>query len=167
MVVVRCFSDQPEGCNVLLLSTVLGMSKNPKRKPSIYKLYDYTKGGTDIVDQRMGTYSCHTKSRRWIVAAFAYVLDSCRVNVFTIVALNKGHDPQKQKSFDFVLDLASEFILPQIKERQLAGLQLPKIRKMEQTLGYELSNRTGLCCTEASGPGQKEPKDGMNLSRSQ
>ena len=33
----------------LLLSTVqpiLGVSKNPKKKPAIYKLYDYTKGGT-------------------------------------------------------------------------------------------------------------------------
>ena len=43
--------------NVLLLSTVqpiLGVSQNPKKKPAIYKLYDYTKGGTDIIDQRMG-----------------------------------------------------------------------------------------------------------------
>ena len=58
--------------NVLLLSTVqpiLGISKNPKKQPAIYKLYDYTKGGTDITDQRMGTYSCHTKSRRWTLAA--------------------------------------------------------------------------------------------------
>ena len=84
---------------MLLLSSVqpiLGVSKNPKRKPSIYKLHDYTKGGTDIVDQCMGTYSCHTKSRRWSMAAFAYVLDTGRVNASTIVALNKGHDPRKQ-----------------------------------------------------------------------
>ena len=65
--------------NVLLLSTaqpILGVSKNLKRKPSIYKLHDYIKGSTDIVDQRMGTYSCLTKSRRSTVAAFAYVLDT-------------------------------------------------------------------------------------------
>ena len=174
--------------NVLLLSTVqpiLGVSKNPKRKSSIYKLYDYAKGGTDMVDQRVGTYSCHTKSRRWIVAAFAYVLDFSRVNVSTIVALNKGHDPQKQKSFEFVLNLVSGLILRQIKQRQLTGLQLPVIRKMDLTLEYKLSNRTstsqlskhtpkssvrkqcGLCCAEASGPGQRKRKDGIILSKSQ
>ena len=105
--------------NVLLLSTVqpiLGVSKNPKKKPAIYKLYYYTKGGTDIIDQRMGTYSCHTKSRRWTMAAFSYVLDTCRVNASTVFALNKGQDPRKQKSFNFVLDLASKFCLKSNKD---------------------------------------------------
>ena len=114
--------------NVLLLSTgqpILGVSKNPKKKPAIYKLYDYTKDGTDIIDQRMGTYSCHVKSRRLTMAAFSYVLDTCRVNASTVFALNKGQDPPKQKSFNFVLGLASELILPQSKQRQLTGLQLP------------------------------------------
>ena len=166
--------------NALLLSTVqpiLGVSKNPKKKPAIYKLYDYTKGGTDIIDQRMGTYSCHTKSRRWTMAAFSYVLVTCRVNASTVFALNKGQDPRKQKSFNFVLDLASELILPQIKERRLTGLQLPVICKVELTLRYKFSNSTstsrsvkhlpkssvrkrcGVCCSEASGPGQKKRKE--------
>ena len=133
----------------------------------------------------MGTYSCHTKSRRWTMAAFSYVLDTCRVNASTVFALNKDQDPQKQKSFNFVLDLAAQLILPQIKERRLTGLQLPMIRKMELTLGDKLSNSTstsrsvkhppktsvrkrcGVCCSEASGPGQKKRKENMNLSKSQ
>ena len=96
------------------------------------------------------------------------------MNASTIVALNKGHDPRKQKSFDFVLDLAPELILPQIKQRQLTGPQLPVVRKMELMLGYELSNgtstsqlskhlpkssvrkRCGLCCIEASGLTKKK-----------
>ena len=45
--------------NVLLLSTmqpILGTTKNDgKQKPSIYKLYDYTKEKTDVVDQRMAS----------------------------------------------------------------------------------------------------------------
>ena len=80
---------------MLLLSTeqpILCVSKNLKRKPSINKLYDYTKSGTDIVDQRMGTYALLS------VAAFApHVLDTCRVNASTITGLNKGHDFRKQK----------------------------------------------------------------------
>ena len=41
--------------NVLLLSSMLpllGTTKDDgKKKPAIYQLYDFTKGGTDVVDQ--------------------------------------------------------------------------------------------------------------------
>lgn len=39
--------------SVLLCTTILGVTKS---KPDIYKLYDFTKGGTDIVDQRISSY---------------------------------------------------------------------------------------------------------------
>ena len=56
-----------------------------KSKPAIYKLYDFSKGGTDIlIDQRMGFYSCKSKSKRWTMNAFSYVVDTCRVNASTI-----------------------------------------------------------------------------------
>ena len=42
--------------NLLLLSTtrpLLGITKDDgKKKPALYKLYDFTKGGTDECDQR-------------------------------------------------------------------------------------------------------------------
>ena len=45
--------------NVLALTTMrplLGVTKDDdKVKPAIPKLYDYTKGGTDIVDLHIGT----------------------------------------------------------------------------------------------------------------
>ena len=47
--------------NVLLLSTmqpILGTIKDDgKQKLAIYKLYDYTKGGTEVVDQHMTNYT--------------------------------------------------------------------------------------------------------------
>lgn len=47
--------------NVLLLSTLpslLGVTKDDQqKKPAIYKLYDFTKGGTDIIDQRINFYT--------------------------------------------------------------------------------------------------------------
>ena len=49
--------------NVIVLSTVepiQGVSKDG----NIYKLYDFTNGGTDNVDQKMGSYTCKAKSRK-------------------------------------------------------------------------------------------------------
>ena len=47
--------------NVLLLSTIRplnGITRDDnKRKPGIYKFYDFTKGGTDIVDQLSDYYT--------------------------------------------------------------------------------------------------------------
>ena len=51
---------------VLLLYSMqplLGTTKDDgKKKPAIYKLYNLTKGGTDVMDQQMATFSCKTKS---------------------------------------------------------------------------------------------------------
>ena len=60
--------------NVLMLSSVeplLGVTKDENKfKPAIYKLCDFTKGGTDIVEQRVGFYSYKSKSPRWTMVAF-------------------------------------------------------------------------------------------------
>ena len=54
--------------NVMALSTMSSLLGNitddNKRKPAILKLYDFTKGGTDVVDQKLGTYTVKSKSRR-------------------------------------------------------------------------------------------------------
>jgi len=55
--------------NVLLLTItkpLLGLIMDDgKEKLAIYKLYDFTKGGTDIVDQCIGFYTTiKAKSRR-------------------------------------------------------------------------------------------------------
>ena len=44
-----------------LLATNIDDNKN---KPKILKLYDFIKGGTDIVDHRIGTYSTNTAGKQ-------------------------------------------------------------------------------------------------------
>ena len=70
--------------NVLMLSSfppLLGTTKDDNHsKPAIMKLYDFTKGGTDIMDQRIGSYTTNSKSVRWVSTAFSYMLDTMRVN---------------------------------------------------------------------------------------
>ena len=53
------------GALVSALHLILGISKNIKPKQALHKLYDFTKRGTDIVNQRISFYSCKRKSQKW------------------------------------------------------------------------------------------------------
>ena len=124
--------------NVLLLSTmhpILGTVKDSLRlKPAIYKLYDYTKGGTDIIDQRINFYSSKVKSRRWTMTAFAYVLDTCRVNASTVIALNQSIEPRNTNSFDFGITLVLQLVRPFVALRSKWGLSKGIQDKIQITL---------------------------------
>jgi hypothetical protein len=125
--------------NVLLLSTLvpmLGTTKDDKRnKLAQYKLYDFTKGGTDIVDQRMGFHTCKPKSRRWPVVVFSYMVDMARVNSATIHALNGKKNPCKVDSFEYTFDLAMQLVKPFMEQRNVTTLQWQIKNKMELILG--------------------------------
>ena len=70
--------------SVLLLSTVSPLwgitNDDSRKKTAIHKLYNFTKGGTDIIDRRTQFYSVNTKSLKWTVNGFSHILDSARVN---------------------------------------------------------------------------------------
>ena len=92
--------------NVLVLSTlnlILGLTKDDgKSKPAIIKFYDFTKGGTDIVEQIMGKHTVKPKSSKWTVAAFSYIPDVACVNASTLSRINNQNKPtQRSKSFEF------------------------------------------------------------------
>ena len=53
--------------NVLLLQTTNPahyVTEDDKKKPLSYKIYDYSKGGIDIPDQRMGSYTTKYETRK-------------------------------------------------------------------------------------------------------
>ena len=55
------------------LRPLKGMTKDDQKdKPAIYKLYDFSKGGTDIVDQLNDFYSTRTKFLRWVIVSMFY-----------------------------------------------------------------------------------------------
>ena len=93
-----------------------------KQKPTIKKLYDFTKGGTDMIDQKMGFYSVKTKSRRWTIVSLAYFLDIIRVSACSVYAMNNGLDSKKQNSFDFGFQISKSLVTPQIVRRARNGL---------------------------------------------
>ena len=97
--------------NELVLSTtkpLQGVTRDDGcRKPAVIKLYDFTKGGTDNVDQRIAIYSTRTKSAKWTRSALSFVLDTARVNSATLFAIATGVSPRSIDSFEFAWDLAN------------------------------------------------------------
>ena len=62
-----------------MLSTydpILGTTKDEKKKPAIIKVYDFTKGRTDIMDQRFGNYTTKSKTKKWTKVVFFFILDT-------------------------------------------------------------------------------------------
>ena len=121
--------------NIIVLSTLpplMGTTKDDdKQKPAIIKLYDFTKIGTDVVDQKGARNSTKTTSPRWLKAACSYILDIIRNNAMVLWALNSGKDPRKVNSFEFTIDLAESLTQPHLQRRSFDGLQSPTLRKME------------------------------------
>ena len=122
--------------NVILLSTaapILGITKDDgKSKLGIYKVYDFTKGWTDTIDQRMGLY---TKSRKWTITMFSYVIGMAHVNSFTIFVLQKKYDPCKQDSFEYCYTLLYQLVKPFIQSGSLNGLTTLVRQKIVLVIG--------------------------------
>jgi hypothetical protein len=126
---------------VLALSSVpalLGTTKDDnKNKPALLKFYDFTKGGTDIVDQRIGTYTTNSKSNRWTWTAFSYIVDTARVNAQTLHSHVNNINPRKTNSFDFALQLAKQLIRPLIERRDITHLNVNIRAKIFQAIGQQ------------------------------
>ena len=112
-----------------MLSTappVLGITKdNGKIKLGIYKVYDFTKGGADIICHKMEFYTLKPKSRRWKIT----------VNSSTTFALQKNYDLCKQDSFEYCYILLYQLEKPFIQSRSLNGLTIHVRQKIELVIG--------------------------------
>ena len=95
-----------------------------KSEPQIFKFYDFTKGGIDIVDQMNDYFPNRAKSLRWVIIVVYYMLETARVNAKTIWGIKNGTDHHKLKSFNFGWDLAKTFTIPHVIRRFLNRLAL-------------------------------------------
>ena len=59
-------------------------TKDQQKKPSALTMYDYTKGGVDVVDIFSTTNLTRIKSRRWPMNALTFILGTCHSNAKTI-----------------------------------------------------------------------------------
>ena len=135
------------------------------------------------IDQKMGYYTVKTKSRRWTMVAFAYLLDPIRVNASIVLAVNKKVDPKKKESFDFGFELAKSLVMPQIERRSMNDLNritLQKIalftdRNTKQSCDSqanihpwqsEIRKRWRACLESIQGKDQKLKKEQMKKTKS-
>ena len=88
-----------------------------KPKPDVFKVYDFTKSRTDIVDQRSESNSTNSKSRKWTKKVLFLLLDIAPVNAQTIWLLNNGKQHRKVDSFEFRWNLGFSLVKPWINLR--------------------------------------------------
>ena len=139
--------------NVLLMSSfppLLGLTKDETKKPGIYKVYDFTKGGTDYVDYRMGANSTRTKCTR-------------------------TKSPRETNSTTFTFELAMQLVTPHIERRkEVVGLQSKILRSIDYVIAPQnyppthnirhenldkSRKRCFMCKDEYKGQGYKAKKD--------
>ena len=89
------------------------------KKPLSYKIYDYTKGGIDTLDQRMGSYTTKYKTRKWTLVALSYVLDMARINSQAIYVINNAKEDVD--SFEFGWELMKALVKPNMHTRLARG----------------------------------------------
>ena len=94
-----------------------------------------------VLDQRMSNYSTRSKSNRWTLVVFFYMLDTARVNSQSVHSLNAGIDPRKSNSFRFGWDLSMQLLRPHVQRRFITMPFLLKTTrsKMALILGPEFS----------------------------
>ena len=102
--------------NVLLLSTMPPLpgiitKDDNNQKPSMYEFYDFTKGGTDIVDQLNDFYT-RSKSKRWDFLTFFYMLDTIRVNSKRLFCIKHKLDTKKEDTFSIIYELVKSLVYP-------------------------------------------------------
>ena len=95
-------TTKSSGKNVLRLNFIksfIGKTMDGKHeKPTILKLYDFSKDGTDIVDQKTSYYSFNTKTARWPVIVFTNMLNTARVSAQSTFS----HNNNRNKKFNLI-----------------------------------------------------------------
>ena len=175
--------------NLLLLSTlepIIAVTQDDsKQKSQIYKVYDFTKGETDIIDQRAQFYTCKPKSSRWTISVFSYALDTSRINVSTVWSIDNNENPRKIDSMGFGWELVKSLVVPYVNQRSVNGLSRSIQNKMSLVVGKRVDRGEGkdlpnkipakspkrkccrLCMNASQCQGHKETKSIMNKHSSQ
>jgi len=110
---------------------LMGITRDDgKLKPAVIKFYDFTKGGTDIVDQKISKYSCKSVTNKWTMVHFYFLLDTIRCNALTLYAIKHNKSLSQVNSFSNGWELVTSLVKPFIAARPTIGLNLNTRSKM-------------------------------------
>ena len=128
--------------NVVVLTTMhnsVSVTKDQRVKPNVHTFYDHTKGGVDVVNLVSSHNTTKMKTRKWLVNALAFILDTVCTNAKAIIS--ESQSPVIQSSFDFTYNLAKSLVLPSIQRRyhNSTGLSSNIIGKMCLVLGIPVA----------------------------
>ena len=110
-------------------------TKDEQTKPDVHKMYDFTKGGVDVVDLFSSNSSTRMKSERWTMNTFALLLDTERTNAMTIMKEASGD--KNMSSFEFTWQLGTNLVVPHMHRRSntpTSGYKSPYCRKCAKFL---------------------------------
>ena len=169
---------------VLVLSIMrqlMGITRDDgKQKPAIIKLYEFTKGGTDVMDQKISKYSCKSLTHRWTMIHFFNLMNTIRCNAMVLHAIKHKKPLRKSNSFDIGWELLLALVRTFMAERQTVGLgqaltnkvaifvqknsDEPAPRSADGDSRY--SERKQRCISEISGPDHRKRKDNLKKLKS-
>ena len=122
----------------------VSVTMDQRKKTYVHSFYDHTKSGADIVDQILSRQTTKIKSRRWLINALAFILDTVRTNARVLLEESKTH--QKFTTFEFTYQLGKCLVLPDIQRHyeNNNGLWKETIQRKRRVLGITEVNRRPL-----------------------
>ena len=121
-----------KGKSVILLSTTPLTNEivsEQKNKPQYILDYNATKGGVDVMDKMLCTYSTKRKTLRWPLAMFFNLLDVSALAAFIIYVENNDYIHRKDKRRQFLRSLSKQLVMPAIEQRA----EIPRVLGSIQT----------------------------------
>ena len=112
--------------NILVLSTMrplMGITcDDGKQRPAIIKFYDFTKGGTDVMDQKISKYSCKSLTHHWTMIHFLFLMDTICCNAMALHVIKQKTLLRKSNSFDIGWYLVLALVRPFLAARPTVDL---------------------------------------------
>lgn len=132
---------------VLLLSTLHNneeVDSTQKKKPEIINYYNNTKGGVDIMDQKVANYTVKRQTKRWPVVVWSNMMDVAAHNAF-LLFIEEHKEYEKNRSDKrrlFLKELAKQMILPYMERRSKnPNLQKSILEDVEKFIPRELTDK--------------------------
>lgn len=88
------------------------------KKPEMILLYNRTKIGVDLLDQRCSNYTTARRTRRWPLAVFYRMLDISASNCYVVSLSTQAQGQKVESRFKFMKRLAEQLTRPHMERRE-------------------------------------------------